>query len=83
MSQRVSEADVLHAFELVKKSAYNAGVYGAPHWELQKGNSSYHYQWRIKSRAGFIKSRDLGSTKREAYTALMHMNEAFWLVTAK
>jgi hypothetical protein len=80
MSERISKRDVAAAFAYLKKAAESAGIKGSEDWTLHAGNSSYGYQWFISSKSGFKKGRNLGTTKREAREALLHMAEGIWLV---
>ena len=80
MAERVTEAQVIAAFDYLKKAAEDAGIKGAEAWTLHMGNGSYGYQFRVITRAGFKVGRDLGCTKREAREAMLHMAEAFWYV---
>jgi hypothetical protein len=81
MAERTTEAQVIAAFDYLKKAAESAGIKGADRWVLQHGNGSYGYHWRVVSNAGFKKGRDLGSTKREAREAMLHMAEGLWLAS--
>lgn len=81
MSERITNDDVMEAFEQAKEAAVALGVKGADHWSLYFGNSTKDgYQCWIASRAGAKKGRNLGGTKRQAQSSLLAMTEAFELV---
>lgn len=72
---RTSAAQVISAYRYLVSTAKKKGV-DTSKWNLQYGNSSYGYQWRILADSVV----DLGTTKREAYQTLRAIEEAYRLI---
>lgn len=78
---RFTSKDAEWAFSVLKGSAKDAG-FNTEDWYLHHGNSSYGYNWRVFSDNGQI-GKDLGTTAREAYRAMLHMAEAWDMLGRK
>lgn len=90
MTERITAAMVKGAFAAMTSRAERIGL-DTRQWRLEEGEPSVGYNWALMkvgdgSRLGLTGkgggSASLGSTKREAYEALVYMKAAFHLAAS-